>query len=145
MALTSLPNLPTLTGINAGLGVPLADPSNGFQAGPPNMQTGIGLPTGGVTTPPILGGSSAPPVAVTSTGWLASFLSLIGGLTSTGGNQLLRIALFLLGLICVIGAIYLFKPTTQIIAAPVNAVKSAAKAGAAVLKAGATAADAAGG
>lgn len=40
----------------------------------------------------------------------------------------LRLLFFILGIVCIIGAIYLFKPTTELVAGPARAVREAATA-----------------
>jgi hypothetical protein len=87
----------------------------GFQL-PPVTIGGGGSP--GTTDPP-----KTTPVVSGST--IANAASLVACLLSPG-TCLLRLVFLILGLICIAGAIYLFKPTQQIIAAPLNAAKTAA-------------------
>lgn len=54
-----------------------------------------------------------------STGACTSFLSLF---TDPLGCAL-RFLFFILGIVCIIGAIYLFKPTSEIVAAPARAAR----------------------
>ena len=83
------------------------------------------------------GGSSTPTAPVTPAS--DSIGSKVAGAV---GNAVLsalgikRLAIFLLGLICVIGAIYLYKPTQDIVAGPIGAVKDAAKGAGAAIAAG---------
>lgn len=82
----------------------------GFSTGN-NPPTTIDTPTGGTITVDANGN----PIKQTTTGTAASQFSFFG-------FSLLRLALFLLGLIFIIGGIYLLKP--GIIEAPVRAAKS---------------------
>lgn len=81
---------------------------------------------GGVQVTPA--SSSTPTAPVTNTGLGSkvsdAVLSLLG---------IKRLAIFLLGLICVIGAIYLYKPTQDIVAGPIGAAKEGLKGAAAGL------------
>jgi len=70
------------------------------------------------------GGSSPTPTSGATSASLGSFLgSPLGYLF---GPSLLRFVIFVLGLICIIGAIYLYKDTRFIVTAPVKAAKKAA-------------------
>lgn len=55
-------------------------------------------------------------------------LCYLQNLFTSTGDLLLRLVFLILGLMCVAGAIYLFKPTSVFVTAPVNAVKRGAKA-----------------
>lgn len=55
----------------------------------------------------------------------------VKGASTLLGLDLLRIVILILGIICVIGAIYLFKPTQELVAAPARALAAAAPAAAA--------------
>lgn len=84
------------------------------------------------------GGSGTPttsPVSLGSGG--SSSCSLWNPLTWVG-DCLLRALLLIIGLLCIAGAIYLYKPTSEIIGAPVRAAKDVASG--AVAKAAAAAA-----
>lgn len=103
-------------GSGGGIGFPSPGGINiGYN--PPPVTIGVGGGSGGSSKPGSIAGSIGS----------AIFNNLFGGV----GSQLLRLVLLILGLICIAGAIYLFKPTSEIIAAPARAAKNAAKAAAA--------------
>jgi hypothetical protein len=81
------------------------------------------LPTGGVGVG--TGTGAAASVGSGALGTLAAFGSSITG--SLFGSSLLRIAFFLLGLIAIIGAIYLFKDTRPIVQGAVRTVRRVAQ------------------
>lgn len=108
-----------------------------------------GYPTGPITTTggqsPGTGDGTTPGGNLPASGGTSGGSSIISFLTDPVGTffgpQLLRLVLLILGLICVIGAIYLYKDTRGLVTAPVKAaagvVKAAAQSAAAAAKAGA--------
>ena len=110
-----------------------------------SQQESILAPGGGGTSSPIgpsLGGgsgpclfncgsSSAPPVLTptsTSSSVIPTWLSDLFG--NAVGPQLLRLVLLILGLICIAGAIYLYKGVgSSIVTVPINLAKKAVKTG----------------
>lgn len=107
-------------------------PGGGFPF-PGSIGYGIGGIAGGILGG-ILGGGNSQPLSnyVNSTfakgnaaqnqqtsGACTSFLSLF---TNPLGCAL-RLLFFILGIVCIIGAIYLFKPTSEIVAAPARAAR----------------------
>lgn len=110
-------------------GGPVPSPTSG------TFSTGIPSPFGGILTSvlgPGSGGGTTNPGANTSTGSnsasgsCSSFFSIF---TNPLGCAL-RLLFFILGIVCVIGAIYLYKPTSEIVAAPIRAAKEGVKAAA---------------
>ena len=122
---TELPSLPAIS-------MPVADASGtGLLPGQPSApggSVGVGVGTTGTpttTTGPVL---SATGVLCNSNPLFAGVCALFGvGTTTTLSNQLVRLVLLLLGIICVIGAIYLFKSTSIIVQAPLRAAHKAVK------------------
>lgn len=98
-----------------GGNVTLPWPTGGPQIGTPVINIGGG---GGKTTTPPAKSSGIEDVLPPGTGTLLSCLANPSGC-------LLRILFIILGLICIAGAIYLYKPTSELIAAPVRAAKDA--------------------
>lgn len=92
--------------------------------------------SGGGTAPP---SGSGTPAATTSssTGWINSILNWLVQPGSATGSFLLRLLLFILGLICIAGAIYLYKGSNPLLAVPAKLAKGAVKAGSAAVKAAA--------
>jgi hypothetical protein len=93
--------------------------------GGPGIGGGITLP--GVIIPPGLGKPEPDKnIATTPDGVLGGAFSVLSCLFAPNGSCLLRLVFLILGLICIIGAIYLFKPVNEIVGPPVRAaVKSA--------------------
>jgi hypothetical protein len=82
-----------------------------------------GTPTGGTTTTTTT--TSAP------SSWLNSILNYFTGSSGTGcgiGDFFLRIALFVLGFIAVIGAIYLYKGSNPVLQIPARIARAGTKA-----------------
>jgi hypothetical protein len=107
-------------GSNPFLGV--GTPSSPWPSGP-GLETWPGWPQlPGIGLTP-----SNPSTPTTPTTPSENTSSLIGGLSGViacfqnPAACLLRIVLLILGFICVIGAIYLFKPTQEIVSGPVRA------------------------
>lgn len=80
---------------------------------------------GGISAPPI-GISISAPVQGQSNPYFASTASALESegcswydIFCLGKSQILRLVLLLLGLLCIWGAIYLYKPTNQLIARPI--------------------------
>lgn len=101
--------------------------------------TGAGGATGagGVTinVPAGSTGSTAPASSSSSTGIFNSLVNWLVQPGSATGSFLLRLLLFILGLIAIAGAIYLYKGSNPILAVPGKLAKGAVKAGSAALKA----------
>lgn len=92
----------------------------------------INVPTGPTGTTGTTGSS---PSSTTSTGWINSILNWLTQPGSATGSFLLRLLLFVLGLILIAGAIYLYKGSNPVLAIPGRLAKGAVKAGSAALKA----------
>lgn len=95
---------------------------------------GIAIPPfGGTISVPIVspplgpGGTSTKPNLVNDTGLLGGTASNLVSCLLSPSTCLLRLVLLIIGLICIIGAIYLYKPTSEIIAAPARAAHGAAR------------------
>jgi len=98
-------------------------------SGGPEYGTDIKLPPINITTP--AGSGSGTVTEASSLDTLKGAANLFMCFAAPG-TCLLRIVLLILGIICVIGAIYLYKPTNEMIIQPtVRAAKSAAVAAAA--------------
>lgn len=114
-------NLPDMRAFDFGGGF-IESPGGGRPGGFPSDPTG-GSIWGPTNNPILIGGGSGEPItgksnaATLAQGALDKTGSLVDCLLSPG-TCLLRLVLLVLGLICIIGAIYLYKPTQQI-AAPV--------------------------
>ncbi len=106
-----------------GIGVPSGP---GPTIGGPSYGVDIKLPTldkGGLNLPPQQGETPLLSSAATAGNLISCFMSPT--------SCLLRLVFLILGLICVAGAIYLYKPTSELVAAPARAARDAV-AGAAV-------------
>lgn len=96
--------------------------------------------SGGITTNiPVSSTPTTTTTTTTSSGssWLQNLGNAINFLVNPSpavGSWLLRLALFLLGLICIIGAIYLYKGSNPIMAVPAKALKGVVKAGTSAAK-----------
>lgn len=115
MTLGNLPSLPSLTAYHANLISAGGGDTSGGGGDTGSFPSGGG--GGGTTTTTT---TTATPVTNASFNPLSWF-----------GLDFARILFVILGVICIIGAIYLFKPTSEIIAGPARAVGGAVKAGAA--------------
>jgi len=106
-----------------GIGSP--GPGGGGITGPGGI-TIYAPPRGGTTTPPTTKKPDplAPVTPGDVSGALGTATSLISCLASPG-TCLLRLVLLIIGLICIAGAIYLYKPTSELIAAPARAARDA--------------------
>ena len=123
MTLPTLRTLPQLSVGNtiANPFVEPADPSTGpITTG--GDTSGDGGSSGGVSPMSNSGGGTST-TTTSSSGACTGIFSFINPLCSIE-----RFAIFIIGLICIAGAIYLFKPTSQIIATPLNAAKEGVKA-----------------
>lgn len=137
-ALTSLRDIQSRLGAGSSSIVhPLFSP-----VGLPGGVSGLPiLPTGGGTgptlnTPPLGGsgtgtgsvsvGTGAGATGATSASFLSQGVSIVTCFLSPS-NCLLRLIVLILGIICIIGAIYLYKPTQEIISVPARAATEAAK------------------
>lgn len=111
------------SGLPGSIGSGISGPG-GFDIGLPGF-----LGNSGSTSAPVTPASStSAPVTKTGLG------SAIGdAVLSALGIK--RLAIFLLGLICVIGAIYLYKPTQELVSGPIGAAKEGLKGAAAGLAA----------
>lgn len=143
--LPPLPQLPQLPGFGSQPAPQLASPSSQFApiGGGDGSSSGGGFPSlGGIT----LGLSGIALGGAASSVIPAGFAPTAAALQSQGcswfdvlclgKSQLTRLFLLLLGFICIIGAIYLYKPTNQAIVAPIvkgakHAARTAAEIGAA--------------
>lgn len=125
--LTTLPSLrianpfqPHLLPVDSGGGD--TNPITSGDTFPGDTSSGGG---GGSITPVSSGGSSSSSTSTSSScGGIFSFINPLCSIE--------RFAIFIIGLICIAGAIYLFKPTSQIIAGPLNAAKEGIKTAASV-------------
>ncbi|HEY6371856.1 MAG TPA: hypothetical protein VIX37_14845 [Candidatus Sulfotelmatobacter sp.] len=90
--------------------------SGGITIGAPGPGTSTGTTTTTTTNTSLLNPSS----------WLQSFFSSIG---CSVGDALLRIAFFILGFICVVGAIYLYKGNNTILQIPARLTRTAIRTG----------------
>lgn len=119
-ALPKLPNLPKLHSTMAW------DLGPGFTQNPTPGPSWPSTPVGGTISGPITVGGVAGAVGgvvstVTGIPGLGTAASTVGSLydcLSDPMRCLLRIVLLILGLICVAGAIYLYKPTNSMIVQP---------------------------
>lgn len=115
------PSLPSLgSGFEStGAGLPKIGQSGG------GLDTGWQIPGTSPSSPSVLLGTN--PSALGNTGIVSNVSS---GLLGLFGGSLLRIVLLIIGLLCIAGAIYLYKPTSELIAAPARAARDAAVVGA---------------
>lgn len=86
------------------------------------------------TDPTGSGGSGSSGATSSTVGALGQIGSLIACFVSPT-TCLLRLVMLILGIICVIGAIYLYKPTQEIVAAPARAIRQTATESAAAMAA----------
>ena len=117
-----------------GGGFPIFGPGPIDPGGPGGGGPGYGvtLPGGGGTT------TTTTPTA-TSASWVQSLLNYFTGSGCGVGDFLLRIAFFILGFVCVIGAIYLYKGSNTILQIPGHIVRGTVKAGRTAIEEGAEA------
>lgn len=137
MANTSFADL--VSKLAAGNGLPAIN-RTAFLPNPGGTGGGGGAPGGGpsLTGVVILPGSGGSGSSTTTTGTttvaggcqpsIYNLYCLFSGSAGVIGNQLLRIVFLLLGLIAIIGAIYLYKPTSGLITGPIKAIKGTVKA-----------------
>jgi len=105
---TTTPTGPTIPGTNIPIIIPLP---------------GSGSPAPGKTTTP---GSGS--ITLNQTGLSSSALGFLSSpIGYLFGTSLTRLAFFILGIVALIGAVYLYKDTRFLVAGPLNAAKSAAK------------------
>ena len=110
-----------LPGPGSGPGVGTGGNGGLFTSFPPIAFPGSGTGSGSGS------GSGSGGAATSSTvGVLGTAASLFACFTSPT-SCLLRLVLLIIGLICIIGAIYLFKPTNNIVAPIVNVVHAGVK------------------
>lgn len=87
----------------------------------------------GVAAGTLGGGGTSASTTCSGIGFFFSPSCWVNSAAGAVGNQLLRIVLLILGLLCVAGAIYLYKgPGSQIVSIPARAVGNAARAVASV-------------
>jgi hypothetical protein len=111
-----------------------------FLPAPPGGGSGSGGGSVTVSAPSTATGSTGTTAASTaSSGIINSIInSILNWMVQPGsptGSFLLRLLLFVLGLICIIGAIYLYKGSNPILEIPGKLAHGAVKAGSAALKA----------
>jgi hypothetical protein len=127
LGLPGLPNLPSLGGGGfLPIGTQPTIPGIGYPTGGPIQ---INVPVrGGV----VLGGGTptAPQTTSASMGGVTGLLGswVLGALGGSVVDAFLRIVLLVLGFICVIGAIYLFKPTQEVLGGATEHITRAARA-----------------
>lgn len=126
------PGLPSIPGFapigGGGIGLPKIGIGSGYPIGGPiqiNVPVGGG---GGVVVGGSAGTGSAPNATSVGFNPLSGLGLLFGTGASVAGNILLRLVLIIIGILCIAGAIYLFKPSSSnVLSVPINALKSGAK------------------
>lgn len=116
----SLPSLPDLGAGNPFLSVPPVTPGG--------INTGWNIPIPGVIIAPGSSPSGTPAGSSTGSGNVeapAVFNGLVTCIMSPG-SCLLRIVFLILGILCIAGAIYLYKPTNDLIVQPAKRAGKAA-------------------
>lgn len=136
MAVQSFTDLQNLFAPKNRINVLPANPTPPYPTGPINLGggqspgDGSGGGSGGGTAPPVgsIGSTSAGVNCANPFNYMVYPSCWTGQAGQAIGAQLLRLALFLIGLICIIGAIYLYKGNNPVLTVPAGMVKGATKA-----------------